>query len=150
MSGPRAISGALVVDTNIVVSAVFGRRTAGLLVAASRFVRLVLSEDSMREAVRVVAHVARGGPSEPALLAAYLAELDPVSKADYQEHLPLAALTLRNAVATRNGSERDAHVLALAWSLDADIWSHDRDFAGTGWPSWSSANLLAALDQQAG
>ena len=43
------------------------------------------------------------------------------------------------------GSTADAHVPSLAWTLDADIWSHDRDFAGTGWPSWSSANLRAAL-----
>ncbi|AOO81905.1 hypothetical protein [Bosea vaviloviae] len=28
---------------------------------------------------------------------------------------------------------------------EVENWSHDRDFAGTGWPSWSSANLRAAL-----
>jgi predicted nucleic acid-binding protein len=56
-----------------------------------------------------------------------------------------AALVLQLAPASRNGSMRDAHILALAWSLDADIWSHDRDFAGSGWPSWSNANLRAAL-----
>jgi hypothetical protein len=52
------------------------------------------------------------------------------------------------APASRNGSSSDAHVLALAWLAEADIWSHDRDFAGTGWPSWSSANLRAALARE--
>jgi predicted nucleic acid-binding protein len=56
-----------------------------------------------------------------------------------------AQTVLRNAAASKNGSTNDAHVLALAWTVDADLWSHDRDFAGTGWPSWSTANLMAAL-----
>lgn len=42
-------------------------------------------------------------------------------------------------------ARRATPVLACAWLLDADIWSHDRDFAGTGWPSWSNANLLRVL-----
>lgn len=37
----------------------------------------------------------------------------------------------------------------MAWLYDADIWSHGRDFAGTGWPSWSNANLAAALADEA-
>jgi predicted nucleic acid-binding protein len=40
---------------------------------------------------------------------------------------------------------RDAHLLALAWIMDADLWTHDRDFAGTGWPAWSSHNLMTVL-----
>jgi len=52
---------------------------------------------------------------------------------------------LRDAVASRNGSVRDAHVLALAWSVDGDIWTTDRDFAGTGVASWSTPNLMRGL-----
>lgn len=68
--------------------------------------------------------------------------------------IPVAALepmlaqceeTLRDAVPSRNGSERDAHVLALAWSVDADVWTTDRDFAGTGVASWSTPNLMRAF-----
>jgi PIN domain len=33
-------------------------------------------------------------------------------------------------------------VLALARDIDADIWTTDRDFAGTGVASWSTPNLL--------
>lgn len=53
---------------------------------------------------------------------------------------------LRAAPASGNGTVNDAHVLVAAWMLDADVWTHDRDFAGTGVASWSTANLLAALD----
>ncbi len=52
---------------------------------------------------------------------------------------------LRDAVASRNGSVRDAHVLALAWSVEGDIWTADRDFAGTGVATWSTPNLLRAI-----
>ena len=78
-------------------------------------------------------------------MADLLGQLDVRPSTLYAARLPLAETVLRNAVASRNASVSDAHVLALAWIADADIWSHDRDFAGTGWRSWSSANLLAAL-----
>ena len=61
-------------------------------------------------------------------------------------HAPRSARCLAEAVASANGSPADAHVLALAWAADADIWSHDRDLGGTGWPSWSTRNLRRALD----
>jgi len=51
----------------------------------------------------------------------------------------------RDAVASRNGSIRDAHVLVLARSVEADIWTIDRDFAGTGVASWSTPNLMRGL-----
>ena len=58
---------------------------------------------------------------------------------------PMMALceeTLRDAVASRNGSVRDAHVLALARSVEGDIWTTDRDFAGAGVATWSTPNLM--------
>ena len=70
-----------------------------------------------------------------------------VQPAGYFEDLQEdAARCLAEAVASANGSTADNHVLALAWAADADIWSHDRDFGGTGWPSWSTRNLRRALD----
>ena len=51
----------------------------------------------------------------------------------------------RDGTPSRNGSVRDAHLLALAWDANADIWSHDRDFAGTGVATWSTLNLLRSL-----
>jgi predicted nucleic acid-binding protein len=52
---------------------------------------------------------------------------------------------LKNSVPSHNGSTRDAHLLALAWSAGADIWTHDRDFAGAGVATWSTTNLMRAL-----
>jgi predicted nucleic acid-binding protein len=59
--------------------------------------------------------------------------------------LPRCEETLRDAVASRNGSIRDAHVLALAWCVEGDIWTTDRDFAGTGAATWSTPNLMRGL-----
>jgi hypothetical protein len=68
-----------------------------------------------------------------------------VQLSEVSSRLEMARTTLREAVDSRNGSERDDHILALAWVADADIWSPDRDFAGTGVASWSTPNLVQAL-----
>jgi predicted nucleic acid-binding protein len=98
--------------------------------------------------------VAQGLGAKASLAADVLSDLFQfiivVEEQDYAVHLEPAAEVLRTAVASRNGSVKDAHILALAWAVDGDIWSHDRDFAGTGWPSWSSANLRACLDGEDG
>ena len=71
------------------------------------------------------------------------------SAATLADGIPMAQRVLRDAAASRNGSIDDAHLLTLAWALDADIWSTDRDFAGTGVATWSTPNLLRALKQMA-
>ena len=64
---------------------------------------------------------------------------------DLTHRLSDAERSLREAVASHNGSTGDAHILALAWQADADIWTSDRDFAGTGVATWSTPNLMRAL-----
>ena len=51
-----------------------------------------------------------------------------VPATDIESNLPESECTLKEAVASRNGSIKDGHILALAWVVDADIWSSDRDF----------------------
>lgn len=68
-----------------------------------------------------------------------------VPAADFEAGLPDSERSLREAVASRNGSVKDAHILALARTADADIWSSDRDFAGTGVATWSTPNLMRGL-----
>ena len=88
-------------------------------------------------------------PNDAAELAeALLGGVAVVHEAVYADAVETAAGVLARAVASRNGSTRDAHLLACAWVFDADLWSHDRDFAGTGWPSWSNANLSDTLVSQ--
>jgi predicted nucleic acid-binding protein len=142
---PRPPSRALAVDANIVLNAALGRRSRPLLefVAARR---LLFTSARARDEVLGRAGSLKTGATSATELASTMLALTTVANPDlYADHLDRAAEALRLAPASRNGSTDDAHVLALAWVLDADIWSHDRDFAGTGWPSWSSANLGTAL-----
>ncbi|KRE17432.1 hypothetical protein ASE63_13345 [Bosea sp. Root381] len=146
---PRSPTPILIVDTNIVLGAVFGRSDAFRLsdVAMSR--SLICSRDMVIEAAAVVDRVLPGEERAAVRLIRSFQAIEVVERHVYVPKIEAAQRSLRLAPASRNGSEKDAHVLALAWTYDADIWSHDRDFAGTGWPSWSSANLAAALSEEA-
>jgi predicted nucleic acid-binding protein len=103
----------------------------------------------MAEATKVVDHVRPGSQDAADRLLRSFAAIEVVERGIYVPTVPEAQRSLLLAPASRNGSVKDAHILALAWTYDADIWSHDRDFAGTGWPSWSSVNLAAALSEEA-
>jgi predicted nucleic acid-binding protein len=88
------------------------------------------------------------GLQRPDLLAvidALAAELTVVPVAALAPILASSEVALRDAVPSRNGSTRDGHVLALARSVEAAVWTTDRDFAGTGIASWSTPNLMRAL-----
>jgi predicted nucleic acid-binding protein len=139
----RPPSTTLIIDAAILVAAVRGRSSGALLEAAESAV-LVTTDRVIQEARRLITL----GLRRPELIEL----LDAL--ADLFTIIPVAALapmlerceeTLRDAVPSRNGSERDAHVLALAWSVDADVWTTDRDFAGTGVATWSTPNLMRAL-----
>jgi predicted nucleic acid-binding protein len=135
----------VVVDTNILLSAVLGRRTRAAVAVVEAAREILVSHHSVVEALSVLSHLEAGRDASRNVLPGVMSRMQVVKPEAYASLMSAAGETLRNAPASRNGSDRDAHVLALAWLCDADIWSHDRDYAGTGWPSWSSANLAAAL-----
>jgi predicted nucleic acid-binding protein len=143
--GVRKPSADLVVDANIVLGLVLGvrGRATWQLVQSSR--RLLISVEAIAEVMMVATDKLDLQPAAVRRAEELIELLIVPSTERYETLLGSARQMLRNAPASRNGSDKDAHVLALAWIYDADIWSHDRDFAGTGWPSWSSANLAAAL-----
>ncbi|MCF4127069.1 PIN domain-containing protein [Methylobacterium sp. SyP6R] len=136
----------IVVGTNIILGVILGRRSRPAFETVQVCRKLVTSARAVDE-VRGVLRDLPGARGETIAQAeTLLSSLTVIEAYAYDEQLPEAARVLSQAVASRNGSTSDAHLLACAWLLDADIWSHDRDFAGTGWPSWSNANLLRALD----
>ncbi|WP_332685154.1 PIN domain-containing protein [Bosea sp. (in: a-proteobacteria)] len=144
----RPPSPVLIVDANIVLSCALGLRGGDVLEFVGRRRLLTISERAVAAIEAVAMRLVDGG-NPSALFAPQLAEsLRIVADSEYLPLVPEATKTLMLAPASRNGSSSDAHVLALAWLAEADIWSHDRDFAGTGWPSWSSANLRAALARE--
>ena len=144
MNSPRLLSPAIVVDANILISAELGSATGAYLDRVAGERSLMTGEASMREASRVVGHIR---PLDLPVLDALLDLVTIVPGEDVRTaDLEDAERSLRTATASKNRSDKDAHLLALAWTVDADLGSHDRDFAGTGWPSWSTANLMASLE----
>jgi predicted nucleic acid-binding protein len=138
---PREPSAILVVDANIILGVVLGRRSGPVFrhVVASR--RVMTSARAAEEVRRVLVNL----PIARDLADALLGGVGILDEAVYADLLNAAGRALNQAVASRNGTTEDAHLLACAWVLDADVWSHDRGFGGVGWPSWSSANLMDAL-----
>ena len=145
----RLPSEVLVVDTNIVISTVLGFRSRSAWGRVSAVRKLIMSAEAASEVIAVAAHVRSQASGAVNDAVALIEAINLIPPRQYAAYTPTAERALLHAPASRNGSITDAHILALAWTYDADIWSHDRDFAGTGWPSWSSANLAEALSEEA-
>ncbi|HYD87590.1 MAG TPA: PIN domain-containing protein [Vitreimonas sp.] len=139
----KGVSSTLVVDAAVLVSALLGRQT-GAMLEAVRACRLVTTDRAVLEVSRRV-ELGLKRPELLSLLDAILVEMAVVPVAALSEALPRAEIVLRDSVPSRTGSTTDAHVLALSWAVDGDIWTHDRDFAGAGVATWSTANLMRAL-----
>jgi predicted nucleic acid-binding protein len=135
----------LAVDANIILSVALGRRSRPLfdrVLTRRTVVTSARAADEIRSVLRASSTLPRDAGERAE---AVIAEIQVVGLAAYADFVDAAARALAQAVASRNGSTRDAHLLACAWAFDADIWTHDRDFAGTGWASWSNANLSDQL-----
>jgi predicted nucleic acid-binding protein len=140
----KPASDRLIVDTNVFLSALMRRSTRRAMEQLSVQRALILTGHSLFEARMVAARVPKFATRiiDESLLLGLMNLADPES---YSDALATARQRLIDAPPSRNGSGADAHILACAWMHEADIWSHDRDFAGAGWPSWSTANLVAAM-----
>lgn len=139
----RAPSSTLVLDAAVLISAVFGR-SIGAIMEAGRSSVLVTADRVVHETRRRL-ELELKRPELLEVLDDLAGALTIVPVAALEPLLAPCELALRDAVASRNGSTRDAHVLALAWSIEADIWSADPDFAGTGVATWSTPNLMRRL-----
>jgi predicted nucleic acid-binding protein len=139
----KAPSSTLVLDAAVLVAAARGR-SSGAVLAAARAASLVTTDRVVHEARRRI-ELGLKRPELVSIIDALIAEVTVVPVAALEPLLVQSEIALRDAVASRNGSTRDAHVLALAWSVEADVWTTDRDFAGTGVATWSTPNLMRGL-----
>ena len=130
-------------DAAILVAAVRGR-TSGAILEAAQLAALVTTERVVAEARRRIELGLKRTDLLP-VLAQLLEDVTVVPTDSLEPLVGDAATSLRLGAASGNGSTRDAHVLALAWDAGADIWTTDRDFAGTGVATWSTPNLMRAL-----
>jgi hypothetical protein len=118
------------------------------MLEAARAAALVTTDRVVQEARRRV-ELGLKRPDLLTVIDALAAELTIVPAAALAPLLAGSEVALRDAVPSRNGSTRDApggaNVLALAWIVEADAWTTDRDFAGAGIATWSTPNLMRAV-----
>jgi predicted nucleic acid-binding protein len=143
----KAPSSTLIVDAAVLVAAARGR-SSGAILEAARVSALVTTDRAVHEALRRI-ELGLKRPELVPVVDALASELTVVPVATLAPLLVQSEIALRDAVASRNGSTKDAHVLALAWGLHADIWTTDRDFAGTGVATWSTPNLMRGFSEAA-
>jgi predicted nucleic acid-binding protein len=139
----KAPSSALALDAAILVAAARGR-SSGAVLQAAQATTLVTTDRAVQEARRRI-ELGLKRPDLLAIVDALIAEIAIIPVAALSSILAHSETALRDAVASRNGSVKDAHMLALAWSVEADVWTTDSDFAGTGIATWSTPNLMRAL-----
>jgi predicted nucleic acid-binding protein len=130
----------IVLDANILVSAVAGKRTKRVLAeAVQRGVTLAATESQFLEAARVLVEKIGAPPADARLgLNALMAVVTPLAAESFVS-METAARRRLHARA-----QPDWPVLAAALACDGGIWSEDRDFFGVGAPVWSSRNMAYA------
>jgi predicted nucleic acid-binding protein len=130
----------ILLDANILVSAIAGVHTKRVLAeTAARGVTLGVTEPQLLEAARVLTQKL-GLTREEAEIAleAVSALVVPLGAESYAAAEPASRERLHRR------AQADWPVLAAALMFDGGIWSHDRDFFGTGVPVWSSRNMRYA------
>jgi len=137
---PIAQRGRLVIDANILIRAVLGRRVketiTGHVGDVDFFAPEVAFEDAEKHLPAVLTKFDRAAEIEPAL--AFLNQLRDVVAAVPED----AYLDLKDAALARIQRDPDDWpVLATAMLLDCPIWTEDNDFFGTGVPTWTTDRI---------
>lgn len=138
----------IVLDANILIRAVLGRRVRQILemYAAQRF-RFVAPEVAFHDAEKYLPALLRkrGKPDADVLKSLeYLQQIiEPIDDELYGDFEREARERLRGR------DENDWPILATALALDCDIWSEDRDFFGTGVAVWTTNRIEILLKSHA-
>lgn len=134
----------IVVDANILIRLVLGRRVRELVLDHADQVRYFTPQVAYDDARTYLPDLLRRRGVDPA---AALTVLDGfasiISAVD-----PTIYATAREAALARiqNRDPADWPVVATALILDCPIWTEDQDFFGTGIPTWTTDRVQLYLD----
>jgi predicted nucleic acid-binding protein len=127
---------AIVLDANILIRAVLGRRVRELIVDSADVVQFFAPDVAYADARKYLPSLLekRGVKSEPAMAVLYALEsiVRPLELGVY-EGLKTQAL---QRIAIRDAD--DWPVLACAMTIGCPVWTEDADFFGTGVATWTS------------
>ena len=129
-------SKAIVLDANILIRAVLGKRVRGLLVDNAEEVQFFAPDVAYADARKYLPALLekRGVKSEPAMVV--LDALESIVRP-----LELGVYAGLKAQALQRIAIRDADdwpVLACAMTIGCPVWTEDADFFGTGVATWTS------------
>ena len=129
----------LIVDANVMVSAILGRSFPVLFETFRREISLMAPVQQLAETRAVLIHKLGDDQVVDDRINDLLTLIEPVTI----ERFATAETTAKQRLP--DAATRDWPVLAAAITLDADILSNDRDFFGVGVAVWSIRNISHAF-----
>jgi predicted nucleic acid-binding protein len=137
----------IVLDANILIRAVLGRRVLRLLEKYSGVGMRFLAPDSAfweahKHLPRLLEKIGKPASKATDVLEFVQRFVESVDRESYvsHEHDAKSRLSARD--------EDDWPVLALALALDCPIWTEDMDFFGTGCAIWTTSRVEIFLESQ--
>ncbi len=129
----------LVLDANILIRAVLGRRARQLIADSCQNVAFYVAEANYDEAERYLAELALARGITEAVWQASLESVMAAVQLVGQGELALMENEARARIALRD--ERDWPAVAAALLLTCPIWTEDQDFFGAGVATWTTATV---------
>lgn len=130
---------ALVLDANILIRAVLGRKVRDLIMAYADHIDFFAPNDCFEDARKYLPELLfkRGLAAEPALEVLLIIErlVQPVESEWLDAFESQARLRLKQR------DEQDWPILAAALALNCPIWTEDADFFGVGVATWTTSNV---------
>jgi predicted nucleic acid-binding protein len=136
----------LVLDANILLRAVFGRRVRELLETYEDQAQFYTPDVCFQDAQRYIPEFAKQRGFDADLGLAVLDQIgrivEQVDRSLYEEYQNAA----RERIALRDPD--DWPVVATSLLLDLPIWTEDQDFFGSGVPTWTSDRVELYLRER--
>ncbi len=129
----------LVLDANILMRAVLGRRVRQIIETHVEHAAFYAPDVAIADARRHLPDVVRKRGGDDAAVAAALELLDAVVR--NVDEIETEAYVAHRPAALARIEKRDPDdwpILATAMTLDCPVWTEDKDFFGTGVPIWTS------------
>ncbi len=139
----------LVLDANILMRAVLGRRVRQIIETHIEHAAFFAPDVAFADARRHLPDVVRKRGGDDAAVVAALDMLDAVAR--NVEEIETEAYEPHRSAALARIERRDPDdwpILATAMAMDCPIWTEDNDFFGTGVPTWTSDRVELYLKDE--
>ncbi len=136
----------IVLDANIIIRSVFGAKVSKLMASVAERVCFLTPDVCLEDAEKYIPKIAASKGLDMALLGEGFTRLSNIV-----EIVPASLYSRHESEAIKRIKQRDLDdwpILATALLFNCPIWTEDRDFFGTGVPTWTSdrVHLYFALE----